>query len=317
LFWWFTVRMPGSSFEGSVEPFSVHEASLAVRLRHDVEFLSHKVGERNLQHPHRLRRAAEWLHAELSESAGGVTRYPYSVGGAQVENLELAVGPPGGEVVVVGAHYDSAAGTPGANDNGSGVAVLLELARRVEEFSRGSKRLHLVAFVNEEPPYFHTDEMGSLRYARALRDQGRRVAVMLSLETMGYYAQEAGSQRYPQAAAGWFPSEGNFLAVVGNSESRDLVRQVLGEFRRTTRFPSEGVALSGNVQGIGWSDHWSFWQIGVPAVMLTDTAPYRYEHYHRATDTADHIDFERLARVTRGVHAVVSSLIGGPPISSD
>jgi Zn-dependent M28 family amino/carboxypeptidase len=231
-----------------------------------------------------------------------------------VHNVEVAFSAtePGASVVVVGAHYDSAIGTPGANDNGSGVAALLALAHLFAGTS-SPREFRLVWFTNEEPPYFQTNDMGSLLYARHLAAERRVVSAMLSLETMGFYVQGSDSQDYPGPLRGFFPDEGNFLAFVGNDQSVALVREAIGAFRQHAAFPSEGVAFSGAVQGIGWSDHWSFWQIGVPALMITDTAPFRYRHYHQPTDTPDRIDFLRLARVTLGVADVVRALLRHEP----
>lgn len=309
-FFWTVIRMPGSSFSGPVSAFSDDEEALAATLERDVTHLAVSIGERNLQRPGSLDATVRWLEADLAAAGLAAQRRSYEVSGQQVHNVEVVVRAqtPKSRAVVVGAHYDSAIGTPGANDNGSGVAVLLELARRFAGAS-SPLELRLVWFTNEEAPYFQTPDMGSLRYARALAAEGCKVSAMLSLETMGFYVDGEGTQQYPGPLRGLFPSEGNFVAFVGNSESRGLVREAVGAFRRDTAFPSEGVAFSGDVQGIGWSDHWSFWQAGYPALMVTDTALFRYAHYHKPTDTPDRIIFPRLARVTVGVAQVVRSLL--------
>jgi Zn-dependent M28 family amino/carboxypeptidase len=166
-----------------------------------------------------------------------------------------------------------------------------------------------VLFVNEELPYAHTPDMGSWVYARRCRARGERVTGMLSLETIGYYSDKPGSQRYP-APVGWFyPSIGNFIGFVGNTRYGELVRQVVGAFRRCERFPSQGGAMPESISHIGRSDHWSFWQEGYPALMVTDTAPFRFPYYHTPEDTIDKIDFDRTARVVRGLTGVVRSLV--------
>jgi len=134
---------------------------------------------------------------------------------------------------------------------------------------------------------------------------------MLSLETMGCFSEAEGSQSYPLPFSLFYPSRGNFIAFVGNLESRSLVHRAIACFREHARFPSEGGAVPGFIQGVGWSDHWSFWQAGYPAIMITDTAPFRYAHYHLATDTPDRIDFESLARITAGLEKVVEDLSSG------
>jgi Zn-dependent M28 family amino/carboxypeptidase len=311
LFWWATIRMPATSFRGPVTDFSAEELALSKGLESDVRVLASDIGERNLRHPAALDAAASWIEHRLRDMSLRPRLASYSVDGHAVHNIEAVfVGTsPNPSVVVVGAHYDSALGTAGANDNASGVAVLLEVARRFTSY-RAKHELRLVWFTNEEPPHFQSRNMGSLRYARALAAEHRKVVAMLSLETLGFYSDRPDSQQYPAAVFGLFPDTGNFLAFVGNNDSVDLVRDSIASFRATTRFPSEGLSLSASVPGIGWSDHWSFWQTGVPAIMLTDTALFRYPHYHRSTDTPDRLDYPRLARVTLGVEHVLRSLLG-------
>ena len=168
-------------------------------------------------------------------------------------------------------------------------------------------------FVNEEPPHFQTESMGSLVYARELRQSGIPVSAMISLETIGYYFDASGSQKYPALLLSLFyPDRGNFIGFVGNSESRDLVRRAIRSFRASAQFPSEAVAAPASLPGVGWSDQWSFWQQGYPAIMITDTAAFRYPYYHTPLDTIDKIDFEKMARVVDGVRSVVVSLADEP-----
>ena len=196
---------------------------------------------------------------------------------------------------------------PAANDNGTGVAALLVLARRLKGSSL-KRTVRFVAFANEEPPHFQTDAMGSLVYARACKTAGDNVVAMLSLETMGYFSDDAGSQAYPFPLSVFYPDVGNFIGFVGDLSSRALVHEVIGLFRRGVDFPSEGAALPASIPGVGWSDHWSFWQVGFPAVMITDTAPFRYPHYHTPEDTPDKVDFARLAHVVVGLDGVIVKL---------
>jgi Zn-dependent M28 family amino/carboxypeptidase len=212
------------------------------------------------------------------------------------------------EIVVVGAHYDSVMGSPGANDNASGVAALLELAK--EFCAAGPRRtLRLVAFVNEEPPFFKTGEMGSLVYARAARAQGEKIVAMVSLETIGYYSEAEGSQEFPFPPLRLlYPTRGNFVAFVGNFASRRLLRRSLAAFREAGAFPAEGLVAPEWLVGVDWSDHWSFWRSGYPAIMITDTAPFRYQHYHSRADTPDKLDYGALARVTTGLREMVEVL---------
>src|SRR5690606_24455686 len=165
------------------------------------------------------------------------------------------------QIVIVGAHYDTAPGTPGANDNASGVAALLALARRFAH-SRPEKTLRFVAFTNEEPPYFQTPSWGAWVYARRCRQRGEKLVAMLSLETIGYYTDEPNSQQYPAPFGAFYPSEGNFIGVIGNVGSRRLVQQVVEILRQQAAFPCEGGAIPAEVPGVGWSDDWSCWQEG-------------------------------------------------------
>ena len=188
------------------------------------------------------------------------------------------------EIVIVGGHYDSVAGCPGANDNASGTAAVLALARLFAT-SAPARTLRFAAFTNEEPPHFQTDAMGSRVCALNCRARSENVVAMLSLETIGFYSDAEGSQSYPPPFSLFYPSKGNFIAFVGNVGSRGLVRRAIRTFRERTPFPSEGAALPGFVPGVGWSDHWSFWREGYQAIMVTDTAPFRYPHYHTARPT--------------------------------
>jgi Zn-dependent M28 family amino/carboxypeptidase len=215
-----------------------------------------------------------------------------------------------GEIVVVGAHYDTVPGTAGANDNTSGVAATLALARKFSKLEN-DRTLRFVAFVNEEPPYFQTDQMGSRVYARQCRQQGDNIVAMVSLETLGWYDDRPNSQNYPLPFGLLYPSTGNFIGFIGNIASRSLVRQAIGTFRQHEQFPSEGAALPEAIPGVGFSDQWSFWQEGYPAIMVTDTALFRYPFYHTPEDTIDKVNFDRLARVVRGLEKVVAGLAGG------
>jgi Zn-dependent M28 family amino/carboxypeptidase len=265
-----------------------------------------------LNRPAELADAADWIEAQFTAAGYDVSRQEYEVRETKCYNLEVEV--PGTinpkEIVVIGAHYDTVVGTPGANDNTSGVAATLALARRFSN-RKPDRTIRFVAFVNEEPPFFQTSRMGSRVYAKRCREREENVVAMMSLETIGYYDDSPGSQKYPPPFGLLYPSKGNFVAFVGNVRSRALVREVVGSFRRHEKFPSEGGALPAFIPGIGFSDHWSFWQDGYPALMVTDTAMFRYPYYHDPRDTIDKVDFQKTARVVRGLEAVVGELVGG------
>jgi Zn-dependent M28 family amino/carboxypeptidase len=309
--WCSMIRMPGESYRGDLPPLTGAQAVLRDELRQGVEALAGRIGERNLLRYRNLVAAGELVEQALAESGYVVERQAYEVEGRTCVNLAAEITGAGRpqEIIVVGGHYDSVVSCPGANDNGTGVAATLALARALAD-SRPSRTLRFVFFVNEEPPFFQTADMGSRVYARRCRQRGEDIRAMVCLETIGYYSDEKGSQHYPPPLGLLYPSTGDFIAFVGNFGSRRLVRQVVGSFRRHARFPSEGGAVPGVIPGIGWSDHWAFWKEGYPALMVTDTAPFRYPHYHRATDTPDKIDYERMARVVSGLEAVVRDLTG-------
>jgi len=305
----FMLRMPGKSHRGPLPPLSDEEAALRERLRTHVVRLASEIGERNYQTRARLDEATRTLEASFAEAGLHAERQAFECREGTFENLVVEIRGAGraAEILVLGAHYDTAIGTPGANDNASGVAALLEIARALAG-SRLDRTVRFVAFTNEEPPFFMTRAMGSWVYASRCREAGDRIVGMLSLETIGYFRDEEGTQHYPFPLRLFYPSRGDFLAFVSDFASRRLLARTVDAFRRQVPFPSEGAALPSLTPGVGWSDHWSFWKAGYPALMITDTAPFRYPHYHAPDDTPDKIDFDRLARVVAGLVKVVRSL---------
>jgi Zn-dependent M28 family amino/carboxypeptidase len=305
---WFTA-MPLHSYSGPLKPLTADEESIRDHLKHHVTQLAEAIGERNLDHYPSLQAAAEYLEATLKAMDYDVHSYAYSVDKDSVRNIEVQIGgaKSPAENLIVGAHYDTFGGTPGANDNASGVAALLELAQLLKT-SKPDHTIRLVFFVNEEPPYFQTEQMGSRVYARQLHDQKVSVSGMISLETIGYYSDEEGSQRYPAGFGILYPYVGNFIAFVGNVGSRPLVRRAVKAFRRSADFPSEGVAAPSGLTGIGWSDHWAFWQQGYKAIMVTDTAPFRYSYYHRPLDTPEKLNYDRMVHVIAGLEKTILKL---------
>jgi Zn-dependent M28 family amino/carboxypeptidase len=301
-------QMPLKSYALPLPPLSSEQVEIRDHLAGHVRYLSERIGERNLSRPGSLPATADYLRRSLQQAGYAVTDQTFRVNGQQVSNLEVILSGDGdARTVVVGAHYDSAAAAPGANDNGSGAAGVLELAGLLRR-SKLRKTVRLVLFVNEEPPFFQTDNMGSVVYARQLRKEHVAVSAMISLETIGYYSESRGSQKYPALLGLFYPNRGNFVAFVADPESRDLLRRAIRRFRESAKFPSEGISAPASWPGIGWSDQWSFWQQQYPAIMITDTAPFRYRYYHTPSDTADQIDFESMARVVDGIHKVVEFL---------
>jgi len=302
--------MPGARHRGPLPPLGADDRRLVSDLSKHVLAVASE--EHNVAHPRALERSARYIEAALAGYGYAVAWQEFEAAGVKVRNLEVARGGPGGRLVVIGAHYDSVPGAVGADDNGSGVAALLELARAFRDFVPGEGlEIRFIFYVNEEPPWSRTEKMGSLVHARKLAREGREVGAMLSLETIGYYSDRPGSQRYPFPLSLFYPSTGDFIAFVGNLRSRRLVRQAVASFRAHAAFPSEGGALPDFIDDAARSDHWSYWRHGWPALMVTDTAPFRYPHYHTAEDTPDKLDYDRLARVVRGLEGVVRELATG------
>jgi Zn-dependent M28 family amino/carboxypeptidase len=286
------------------------ESVLAARLRTHVTAVASS--EHNTATPARLEAGAAYIEGVLGGLGYTVGRQAYRAGGQAVRNIEVTVGhpAPGAHLFIVGAHYDSAPGAPGANDNGSGTAALLELARLLKDTHvPAGTELRLVFFVNEEPPWFRGEDMGSMRHARRLHDSGRRVAGALILETIGWYSQAPHSQQLPAGLEGRYPDTGNFIAFVATTASAGLLKDALAAFQAASTFPAYGLAAPGNVTGVTLSDHASYEHYGYPAIMITDTAFMRYPYYHTAQDTPDKVDYDSVARVVVGLAAAIRTLV--------
>ena len=283
--------------------------ALEERLRRHVRALAGEIGERHVWRPKALHAAAGYVRRELEALGLAVAPQGYDAYGVRCENLEVTI--PGSsrasEIVLAGAHYDTVEGSPGADDNASGIAGLIEIARELRG-SHPERTLKLVAFVNEEAPFFYFGEMGSRVYARAARQRGDDIRVMLSLEMLGCYADEPGSQAYPPLLKWFYPDRGNFIAFVSNLRSRRALAEVTRAFRAHCGFPAERLASPAFVPGVSWSDQLSFWRAGYPGVMVTDTAFYRYAHYHQATDTPERLRYPEMARVVDGLARALAVL---------
>ena len=310
--WWYVLGTPGRSYEGPLPPLTDEERDLAARLRRHVDAIASE--PHNLDYPQALERAAVYIERVLTKQGHKPEPQVYEVDAHPVRNIAVTLSSslltPPRRTIVIGAHYDSCLIAPGANDNGTGTAAVLELARLLADVKTPDTQLILVLFVNEEPPYFKSPHMGSVHFARMLADRKEPVAAMLSLETIGYFSDDPGSQKYPQPFGKALPSTGNFVSFVATTGSRDLQQRVMASFRATTKFPTVGGVAPGYIHGIDWSDHWSFVEAGFQAMMITDTAVFRYPHYHKATDTPDKVDYERLARVTKGIERSIRELAG-------
>jgi hypothetical protein len=276
--------------------------TLVQSLMRHVEMLAGEIGERNVYRPDALDAAARYIESEFAGIGYAVNRQTYRARGVECSNLEVVL--PGqrwpDESIVIGAHYDTVLGSPGADDNTSAVAALIEIARLLKGYAP-ARALKLVAFVNEEPPFFFWGQMGSKVYAQAARRRRENIRMMTSLEMLGYYRDEPGSQAYPPLFRKFHPDRGNFIAFVSNLRSRQVMRRAERAFRRHSDFPLEASATFGWIPGVAWSDHLSFWRTGYRAFMCTDTAFFRNPHYHSAEDTPDKLDYPRLAALTEGL----------------
>jgi hypothetical protein len=315
LLWWSGIKMPGKNILKAA-PLSPDEVTLREELRSDVQKLAGDIGERNMWHYPQLNAAADFIENSVSRAGLRPRRDTYEIRGQACHNIETEISGANPEIILIGAHYDSVFGSPGANDNGSGVAAMLALARRFANrqperrlTQTPYKTLRFVAFVNEEPPYFLSGEMGSLVYARRCKERGEKISAMISLETIGYFSDAPNSQIYPSRALGaFYPKVGNFIGFVSNVHSRTLLRRAIALFREHAKIPSEGAALPWFIPGVSWSDQWSFWKNGYPGIMVTDTAPFRYPYYHSADDTPDKLDYDRFALVVSGMEKVIENL---------
>lgn len=305
------VPMPGKSYDG-VGELTATDRERAERLEAVVTQLSEVFGPRNYVEREALYRARDYIRAEL-ESYGYTTRLEtFEVSGVEVSNVicERTGSELPDEIIIVGAHYDTAETTAGANDNGSGVAAMLEMAAAFSEVGEyvPGRTIRFVAFTNEEPPFFDTDEMGSAVHAARADDAGDDIVGVFALETMGYYSTLPDSQEYPPPFDIFYPDTGDFVAFVGNVKSRRFVRWSVGAFRENARVGSEGVAAPGRISGIYWSDHHPFWDYGIPAIMVTDTAIFRDPNYHRWSDRPGNLNYDVLALVVDGLIDVVDQL---------
>lgn len=311
--WWAMIVMPGSSYAGPLPAATDEEREVASRSLKHVTVLAKEIAQRSTWSREKFARCGLYLKDELTSYGYTVREHSYTHRGAPCPNFEaeLTGHTHPSEIIVLGAHYDSYQGTPGADDNASGVAAVLELARLFAGKPM-ARTVRFVLFVNEEPPAFQTPDMGSWVYAKACKAANDNIILMVSLEAIGYYDDKPGSQKYPPPFAGVlgavYPDRGDFITFVGHYQHRGALKQAIGAFRETTSFPSEGAAVGGLVPFAGFSDHWSFWQEGYPAIMVTDTAPMRNPNYHIPQDLPHTLDYDRMSRVIVGMKRVTEKL---------
>ncbi len=276
------------------------------RLEKIVRYLSQTEYPRSADHIDKLNMSASYIKNIFTESGAIVTEQRVPIIDGPYKNIIADYGPQDGPLIIIGAHYDSATSdendqliyTPGADDNASGVAGLLELARLLQQ-QAPKTGIQLVAYASEEPPFFRSDEMGSAVHAASLN---RPVKLMISLEMIGYYDSAPGSQDYPYSAMSWlYPDRGDFVAVVGRMQDISAVRQVKAALLSVKDLSVYSINAPGFIPGIDFSDHLNYWQKDIPAVMITDTAFYRNKQYHQSGDTADRLNYQKMAQVIDGV----------------
>jgi len=306
---WRVLHMPERSYRGRLPSLTEDERQISSNVAATVEYLAVTCGERNAHNIAGLERAESYIADGFRSVGLKVKLDPFTYHERQMHNIEaeLVGTDTAAEIIVVGAHYDTVSGSPGADDNASGVAALLEMARLAGQGVH-RRTLRFVAFANEEHEGEPSETMGSYFYAKRCRQRDDRIVGMISLEMLGVYCDDPGSQRYPSPFNLFYPTEGNFVAFVSDLYSRDLITQSIKAFRRLCKFPSEGMAAPPFVPDAGRSDHWSFWQFGYPALMVTDTSNFRNARYHTSADLPETLDFERAARVTGGLSRMLHAL---------
>lgn len=307
---WYTTVFPGSNHRGPLEPLTPEQESTAEMLRVDVERLAGEIGNRSIYRPKGLADAAAYVKGRFESLGYAVEEHSFVQRGTTVPNMQVVIpgqGARADEIIVVGAHIDTEQITPGADDNATGVAAILALADEMKT-SKFDRTVRLVIWVNEELPTGGTPDMGSWVYAKKCRQRNEKIVVGISLESIGYYDDREGTQKYPKPLDALYPVRGDFVAFVGDTASRTIVAESVRGFRSAVRFPSEGAALPTSFRDIARSDHWAFWMEGYAGLMVTDTANFRNPHYHRASDTPDTVNYEKLARVVTGLRGMIEQL---------
>lgn len=302
--WLLTIWMPSASFSGTPALFTPAEESLEVALTQTLQNLQ-SIGPRNDQNPGSLEKTIALLSPTFADVQS------YTINEKQYENriAEIKGSEHPEQIILISAHYDTVPGSPGADDDGTGIAAITELAKRFSQ-TKPARTLRFVAFTNEEKPFAGTDTMGSRVYAKQAADRKENILGMFSLEMLGYYSDRPNSQQYPVPVNGLYPNQGNFIGFISNLKSRELLKTSLLVFRQTATVPSEGIALPEAIGAIGRSDHASFWKYGYPALMVTDTANFRTPYYHTPQDTVETLDLDRLTRVVLGLEQVIAGLGG-------
>ncbi len=290
-------------FGCSREESSYPELNIQIEsLKSTVKYLSAIKPSRNADNPDSLKMSADYISGKFREYGLKTDSQKFAVSGIQYENVIASVGPENGQRLVIGAHYDVCGDQPGADDNASGIAGLLEIARFAKAYeSRLRHRIDFVAYTLEEPPHFATTSMGSYVHAKSLKDKKVNVRGMICLESIGYFSDKAGSQSFPVSAMKLiYPTTGNFIAIVGNIKSLSLSSGVEKNMA-PTGIGIQRINVPAFIPGIDFSDHRNYWKFGYRAIMVTDTALYRNSNYHEPSDTPDTLDYTKMRDVVKGV----------------
>ncbi len=305
LFW--MTSAPGTSYHGHIPAVASGNSESEPLLRKHVYKLAGEMGARSQWADGDLREPegyileelrAMWLLPELEE---------FEYKGELFANVIAEITGNTGEILVLGAHYDSVEMAPGADDNASGVAILLELARQLTD-TTPNRTLRFVFFANEEPPFFMSEGMGSYINAKNSYQRGDQIIGMISLESLGYFSNERDTQRYPPVLDLFYPDTGNFVAFVGNLSSNSFLNRVISNFRSHARIPSESLVAPQVFPFVNLSDQWSFWLYDYDAIMVTDTAPFRNPNYHRESDTPETLNYDAMAEITSSLLSTIDDL---------
>jgi hypothetical protein len=271
----------------------------------DIEYLQ-KLGPRNSENEktyNQLRQCEEWIRQKWESQGYVVKKHTYSVKGKVYSNLEIEIQgrtlP--SEIIIISAQYDTLPDSPGANNNGSGIAILFQLSQLLRKRTP-DRTLRLLNFVNEEDPFFGTEMMGSYQYSKRSHQRQENIQIMLSLDTLGIYKEEPGSQRLPFPFKMFYPDRGNFLAFIGNLSSRKYMIEATRGFKKGNSFPIEAGVVPEWVRAADWSDHRSFWKFGYPGIMVTDTGEFRSPYHTTKEDTMEKLNFEAMSRIVIGMY---------------
>lgn len=290
------------------------KTKIELNLKKHVYILAHTIGERHIFNMEKLEEAKKYIAEEFKKCGYQVNYQKFYQ--AKKEASHIIARLPDAQqkdIIVIGAHYDSAGNTMGADDNASAVAGMLELACQLST-EKEAKHLEFVAFVNEERSFIKTKKMGSIEYVKKIKKENKDVRYAVIFETIGYYKDSYFSQKYPLFVGFFYPNKGNFITVAGNTQSADLTKEIQAAILENSYLPAERIAFNSDyVRGLSFSDHSMFWELGYKAVMLTDTAFYRNPNYHRPTDTYDTLDYYRMAELVKGMKAFIKKAVNTAP----